>query len=139
MTTATKLSGRCQCGGVAYAIRGAPQRIYVCHCEECRRQSASAFGISVIVRVEDFSVLRGNVKVWSRPTASGGTLACSFCADCGSRLFHAVPGEATLSVKGGLLDPPPDLTGVAHIWVRRKLAGVVIPPDSPQFAEEPDD
>jgi len=131
------LTGRCQCGGAAYEVAGAPLEVYVCHCQECRRQSSSAFGISVIVRAADVSVLRGNLKRWSRPTDSGGTLDCTFCADCGSLLFHAAPGEDTVSVKGGSLDVPPDLAGAAHIWTSRKLAGVVIPADAPQFPEEP--
>ena len=132
------LTGRCQCGGVAYEIAGAPLEIYVCHCRECRRQSASAFGISVIARVADVTVTRGTPQRWSRPTDRGGTLECSFCAECGTRLFHAAPGEATISVKGGSLDAPPDLTGVAHIWTAHKLAGVTIPPDSPTYPGEPD-
>jgi hypothetical protein len=131
------MTGRCQCGDVAYQIAGAPLSVYVCHCRECRRQSASAFGISVIVRAADFSLSRGALKRWSRPTDSGGTLDCFFCATCGSRLFHAAPGEEVLSVKGGSLDAPPDLTGAAHIWTSRKLAGVAIPPDAPQFPGEP--
>jgi hypothetical protein len=131
------LTGRCQCGGAAYEVAGAPLEVYVCHCQECRRQSSSAFGISVIVRAADVSVLRGNLKRWSRPTDSGGTLDCTFCADCGSRLFHAATGEDTVSVKGGSFDVPPDLAGAAHIWTSRKLAGVVIPADAPQFPEEP--
>jgi len=131
------LTGRCQCGGAAYSIAGAPLEVYVCHCLECRLQSASAFGISVIVRAAEFSVLRGTLKRWSRKTDSGGTLDCTFCADCGSRLFHATPGEDTVSVKGGSLDAPPDLTGAVHIWTRRKLPGVLIPPNAPQFSGEP--
>jgi hypothetical protein len=131
------LSGGCQCGGVAYRIAGEPLEIYVCHCVECRHQSASAFGISVIVRAADVSVVRGNLKRWSRPTDSGRTLDCTFCADCGSRLFHATPGEDVVSVKGGSLDSPPDLGAATHIWTRQKLAGVMIPAGSPQFPGEP--
>jgi len=133
----TKLTGRCQCGNAAYEIAGAPLTVYVCHCRECRRQSASAFGISVIVRVADVSVLRGTLKRWSRPTDSGGTVDCTFCADCGTRLFHAGAGEDTMAVKGGSFDEPPDLSAVTHIWTTRKLPGVVIPPGSPQFPGEP--
>jgi hypothetical protein len=131
------MTGRCQCGGAAYEIAGAPVSVYVCHCLECRRQSSSAFGISVIVRAADFSVVRGNLKRWTRPTDSGGTLDCTFCADCGSRLFHAVPGDDVVSVKGGLLDSPVDLTGAAHIWTSRKLAGVAIPAGAPTYPGEP--
>jgi hypothetical protein len=131
------MTGRCQCGGAAYEAAGAPLAVYVCHCVECRRQSASAFGISAIVRAADLTVIRGNLKRWSRPTDSGGRLDCTFCADCGSRLFHTSPARDTLSIKGGSLDTPPDLSGAVHIWVSRKLPGVLIPPDAAQFPEEP--
>lgn len=131
------MTGRCQCGGVAYEIAGAPVELYVCHCRECRRQSSSAFGMSVIVRASDLSVTRGTPKSWSRPTDSGNTLDCQFCPDCGARLFHRSSGADTISVKGGSLDVPPDLTAAVHIWTARKLPGVVIPPDAPQFPGEP--
>ena len=41
-------TGGCQCGAVRYELSAEPLALYVCHCRECRRQSASAFGISVI-------------------------------------------------------------------------------------------
>ena len=43
------LAGGCQCGAIRYAITAEPGPIYVCHCRECQKQSASAFGISVSV------------------------------------------------------------------------------------------
>jgi hypothetical protein len=130
-------TGRCQCGGVAYEIAGSPIKFYVCHCTECRRQSASAFGISAIVRAADFCVTRGSPTSWSRPTDSGKRLDCHFCPDCGSRLFHTSTGSATVSVKGDSLDVPPDLAGAIHIWTARKLAGVTIPAGATQFPGEP--
>jgi hypothetical protein len=65
-------------------------------------------------------------------------LRCVFCPRCGSRLWHeGEPKGATISVKGGSLDDPPDLATAIHIWTSRKLPGVVIPPDRPLFSEEP--
>jgi hypothetical protein len=131
------ITGQCQCGGVAYAVAGAPLEVFVCHCRECRRQSASAFGISVMVRAADLTVVRGTPKSWWRPTDSGNMLECRFCPDCGTRLFHASPARDTVAVKGGSLDVAPDLSGATHIWTARKLAGVVIPPGAPCFPGEP--
>jgi hypothetical protein len=134
-----RLAGGCQCGRVRYAITGAPVALYVCHCRECRKQSASAFGISVIVRRPDFHLTRGEIKVWSRPTDSGRTLDCAFCPDCGSRLWHETRGATeTLSVKGGSLDEAPDLRPAVHIWTARRLPGVIIPADAARFPGEPD-
>jgi hypothetical protein len=124
---------------VRYEISGAPLALYVCHCRECRKQSASAFGISVIVRRSAFRLTRGEVKVWSRATDSGGTLACAFCPTCGSRVWHeAVGAPETVSVKGGSLDEPVDLHAAVHIWTARQLPGVIIPETAVQFPGEPD-
>ena len=131
------LTGGCQCGAVRYEVAAEPSRVYVCHCRECRRQSASAFGISVIVPAGAFVLKQGRVEAWSRPTASGGVLECMFCAACGTRIRHADARLGTISVKGGTLDEPVELPTAIHIWTSRKLPGVVIPDGAVQFPEEP--
>lgn len=132
------LPGGCQCGAVRYACNAAPLRIYACHCTECRRQSASAFGISVTVPQSAFRVAQGQPRRWSRPTDSGHVLDCWFCADCGTRLWHQRRGASdTLNIKGGSLDAPVDLRAAVHIWTRSALPGVVIPGDAAIFPREP--
>ncbi|HWA49434.1 MAG TPA: GFA family protein [Dongiaceae bacterium] len=136
--TALRLTGGCQCGQVRYEISGPPGAIYVCHCRECRRQSASAFGISVTVRSADLRLTQGAPLVWSRPADSGRTVDCHFCPHCGSRLWHGdLAREDEVSVKGGSLDQPVDLSQAVHIWVSRKLPGVAIPTGVQVFDEEP--
>ena len=135
---ALPLTGGCQCGGVRYALAEAPEAVYVCHCTECRKQSASAFGISLIVRDEGFRLTAGAPRLWTRPTDSGNRLDCWFCADCGGRIWHASSGfPRILSVKGGTLDDPPDLSRAAHIWTASKLPGVLVPEGAPSFPGEP--
>ncbi len=133
-------TGGCQCGAVRYEISAPPREVYVCHCTECRHQSSSAFGISVIVSPADFRLLEGEPKRWSRPTAGGGGMDCFFCPTCGSRLWHVDrdDSDAEISVKGGSLDEPVDLGNAAHIWTGSRLPGVVIPNHVAQFVEEPD-
>jgi len=130
-------TGGCQCGGVRYELRAPPLKIYICHCTECRKQSASAFGISVIVETKSFALTRGSPQRWSRSTDSGRTLNCSFCPDCGSRVWHGDAADATISIKGGSLDEPIDVSAAAHIWTARKLPGVIIPEHAEQHAGEP--
>lgn len=131
-------AGGCQCGALRYVVEGEPLALYVCHCRECRKQSASAFGLSLEVRRADFRVTRGTWKTWSRPTDSGRRLTCAFCPACGTRLWHE-PEEATetLTVKAGSLDSPPDLGSAVHIWTARRLPGVTIPEGTKQFSGEP--
>jgi hypothetical protein len=130
-------AGGCQCGAARYRISGAPLALYVCHCRECRKQSASAFGISVVVAEAQLHIEQGRLATWSRRADSGRRLDCAFCPRCGSRLWHASPGAKTVSIKGGSLDSPVDLAPAVHIWTSRKLPGVVIPPAAVQFPEEP--
>jgi hypothetical protein len=133
------LTGRCQCGGVRYEYGGKPGRLYVCHCRECQRLSVSAFSISLEATRAGFRLTQGMPKVWSRSADSGGTVRCNFCPDCGSRLWHEPSADSEfLTIKGGSLDQPPDLTNAIHIWTSRKLPGVVIPEGAPQYPGEPD-
>jgi hypothetical protein len=131
-------TGGCQCGAVRYELTAEPLHVYVCYCRECQKQSASAFGVSVVVPRKALRLTRGAPAVWSRPTDGGRTLDCLFCPACGTRVWHAGRSSATASVKGGSLDHPPDLIAATHIWTSRKLPGVVIPEGAARFAEEPE-
>jgi hypothetical protein len=131
-------TGGCQCGGVRYELLAPPLWIYICHCTQCRKQSASAFGISLIVRAKSFALTRGSPQRWSRPADSGRTLNCYFCPNCGSRVWHGdAARDATLSIKGGSLDDPIDVCAATHIWTTSKLQGVIIPEHAKQHAREP--
>jgi hypothetical protein len=124
---------------VRYEITGPPRALYVCHCRECQKQSASAFGISLEVARADLHLTRGTPSSWTRMTDSGRRLACIFCPACGSRLWHeaADAAAATLTIKGGSLDEPLDLAPAIHIWTARKLQGVMVPEHARQFPGEP--
>src|SRR5688572_11506191 len=111
-------TGRCQCGEIRYQSAGEPSALYVCHCLECQKQSASAFGITLEVPRSTFQITQGSPKYWSRAAANGKKLRCAFCPNCGSRLWHEYedPSSTTLSIKGGSLDEPLDLTEAIHVW-----------------------
>ncbi len=130
-------TGRCQCGEVCYESVGEPLALYICHCRECQKQSASAFGITVNVQLAGFRVTHGTPKYWSRSTDSGRRLKCAFCPTCGSRLWHEHDqASETVSIKGGSLDEPIDVSNAIHVWVSRKLPGIIIPDGAKQFPED---
>jgi len=119
-------SGGCQCGKVRYECDAEPLALYVCHCTECRHQSSSAFGMSLTMPAGTIRVTQGTPKFWTR-----------LATDCGSRLWHEAVDSDYLSIKGGSLDEPVDLSKAIHIWTARKLPGTVIPPGAEQYPEEP--
>lgn len=127
-------TGQCQCGEVRYESTGEPLELYICHCRECQKQSASAFGMSLDVPRVGFRVTQGSPKYWSRATDSGKQLRCAFCSTCGSRLWHEeAPDSEILSIKAGSLDEPIDASSAIHVWVTRKLPGIVIPETAKQY------
>lgn len=132
--------GGCQCGEIRYEVTGPALKLFVCHCAECRKQSASAFGISVFVAREAFLLTHGVPRFWSRPTDGGNVLECAFCPTCGSRVWHQRSSMSeTISVKGGSLDDPVDLSRAVHIWTTRRLPGVVMPEGAKCFERAPDE
>ncbi|KAJ4206007.1 CENP-V/GFA domain-containing protein [Fusarium falciforme] len=104
----------CQCGAIQMtASRPEPIDVYCCHCLECQKQSASAFGTSAIFPAEGMWPLpdevRSRLGLWTRPADSGNTVECYFCKNCGVRVIHRsiLPDgnpKPTLSVKGGLVE-----------------------------------
>ncbi len=135
-----KRTGGCQCGAIRYESSGEPQALYVCHCAECRKQSASAFGMSLVVSRSGLRVTRGTPDFWTRRADSGRHVRCAFCSDCGSRLWHEREGiSETVTIKAGSLDESVDMTRAIHIWTSRKLPGVIISDDALQYPQEPPD
>ena len=121
-----------------YAIEGDPIWLAVCHCTECQRQSGSAFGMSLGVSAESFRILQGAVKKFTRSSDSGRSIACAFCPECGTRLFHEpayAPGA--VNVKPGTLDDTSWLRPMAHAWTSSKQPWVPIPEGVPCFEKQP--
>jgi hypothetical protein len=79
-----------------------------------------------------FDVYAGNPKSFEVVCDSGRVKTCTFCPDCGTRVYHQ--SDSGLSVKAGTLDDTGDLVPDAHFWTARKQPWVVIPGDAPQFA-----
>ncbi len=132
-------TGGCQCGEVRYSIEAKPLALYICHCRECRKQSASAFGTSLIVPRSGFRLTNGEPRFWARDADSGRRVNCAFCPVCGSRLWHEADAKsAEISIKAGSLDVAIDASPAIHIWTTRKLPGIAIPPQARQFPEEPE-
>jgi hypothetical protein len=85
---ALPLTGGCQCGACRYRVTRAPLTLYVCHCTECQRQSSSGFGMSMPIPAKGLEITSGAPRLFQRPSASGRAVACAFCPDCGTRLYH---------------------------------------------------
>jgi len=106
--------GGCQCNGVRYVLHGGGRRIYACHCRDCQKQSASAFGLTLPVRPKTLEIA-GKTAIFERRAYSGATTACVFCPACGTRIYHQDGSSELASLKVGSLDDPGALALVAHL------------------------
>ncbi len=59
--------------------------------------------------------------------------------NCGSRLWHELESPSqTITIKAGSLEEPVDVSTATHIWVSRKLPGMILPAGAKQFPGEPE-
>jgi len=80
------------CGRIRPRCSGAPVRISVCHCLECRKRARSAFGAQA-------RFLKANVETWGEPSAfarrggDGSIATFRFCANCGSTVWRKADSD----------------------------------------------
>ena len=88
------VEGGCLCGAVRIAMTGAPDRVAICHCMDCRKHHGAVFYAAAIFP-------EGAVSVTGTPRRFGSR---HFCDVCGSSVFAASAGEVEVHL--GTLDAP---------------------------------
>ncbi|WP_101758131.1 GFA family protein [Oceanicoccus sp. KOV_DT_Chl] len=132
-------SGRCQCDAIQYQVDEPFLFQVQCHCNDCQKYSATAFGISAFIPQTSFHITKGTPKKWSRPADSGGTVDCYFCGECGNRIYHHNPNKPELiKLKPGTLDDVSVIQPQMHVWVRSKQPWVEIPAGVEQHQTQPE-
>jgi hypothetical protein len=131
------IEGGCRCGQVRYRIAADDlPKAYACHCRDCQTWSGSAFSVQFILP-EDQLQVTGEPALYELTSPQGDrTSRQRACPVCFTRVFNtnsARPGLAV--VRAGTLDRSDELTIAAHIWTRRKMAGIVIPDDASSWPE----
>jgi hypothetical protein len=92
----TKLAGGCLCGAVRIAMSGAPYRVGICHCLDCRKRQGGLFHASATFPID----------------------AVTISGACGSVLFGRFGDE--IGVNLGCLDAPNQLRPTYELWVIRR-------------------
>jgi len=104
----TEFTGRCLCGDVRIVATGQPDRVGLCHCNDCRRHHGAVFHASAVFPE-------------SAVTISGETRSYEgrhFCPRCGSSVFSRSPGE--IEVHLGVLDDTKGLVPSYELWTIRR-------------------
>lgn len=130
------ITGRCTCGAVHYRLLDRPMFTHCCHCSWCQRETGTAFALNALIERDRLEVT-GEVEYQRMPSASGKGQEMARCPSCKVVLFSHYAGSGRLSafVRVGTMDRPADCPPDVHIFTSTKLPWVVIPEDTPQFAE----
>lgn len=93
----------CACGGARLAVKGPALSMFLCACTDCQKETGTGHSAAILVKAADATV-KGTLKPFSRPAASGATTTRHFCPDCGVTLFaQSSRAPATILIPAGLL------------------------------------
>lgn len=100
--------GGCLCGKVRFKAMGAPDRVGVCHCLECRKHHGALFHASAIFTQQAVTV-EGETRTYA---------GRHFCPECGSSVFSRTGDE--IEVHLGALDETDRFVPNYELWTVRR-------------------
>ena len=114
----TKHSGGCLCGAIKYSFDDEPVMTGVCHCENCQRQSGTAFSIIVGVTKISFKIEdEKNLSEYVDQGDNGSKVRRQFCGNCGSPIVSLIDSAPEICMlKAGTLDDKSWLEPTIHFW-----------------------
>ena len=112
----------CCCRDIGIQVEGEPEIHCVCHCDNCKRRTGSAFGISAYFKDAQIVQCIGETNVFKK-TNWLGDQERHFCKSCGTTVYWTLSEMAGLTgIAGGcftdnpLPEPNLTLTQGDNIW-----------------------
>ncbi len=132
-----QITGGCLCGKIRYSATAEPALVAVCHCQNCQKQTGTAF--SVVVGVPKSAVsIEGQLKTFHDRGDSGQPVDRNFCPECGSPIFSELAVMPELRfIKAGTLDDTTWLDPKLHVYCDSAEKWVHIPEGSQKFGRGP--
>ncbi|WP_417673930.1 GFA family protein [Pseudodonghicola sp.] len=118
----TNVTGGCLCGDIRFAATGAPDRVGICHCLDCRKHHGAVFYAAAVFP-------QTAVAITGSPEQYQGRF---FCPRCGSSVFSQSDGE--IEVHLGALDAPDQFVPSYELWVTRRESWLRPVASARQFA-----
>ena len=126
--------GGCLCGAIRYRVSGAPLRVGLCHCGQCRRETGSAMPSFVTWPRQELEIMKGKpagIRLSDFATRE-------FCRDCGSPLFWRADNGDDITVYLGSLDDAEAMPAPSYeLWAERRLHWVPEIPGIKSYRQQP--
>jgi hypothetical protein len=124
------VTGRCLCGDIRYEYIGTPVKILHCHCESCRRHTASPVGSFVCVPRESFRFTQGEPVAY----ASSPGVTRTHCGRCGSPMTYTSESNNQVDLYIATLDNPAAIVPTYHVFADEQLPWFEIADALPRYA-----
>lgn len=103
-----QVTGGCLCGKVRITATGAPYRVGLCHCLDCRKHHGALFHASAIFPQESVTVTGETNSYQGR----------HFCPACGSSIYGHSDDEIEINI--GIFDAPDQFAPTYELWTIRR-------------------
>ena len=113
--------GGCSCGQVRFELADDPTWVIICHCNECKKRTGSAYGVSVVTTLENVQEFNGTTNTYDRAGDSGDSVRFEFCSNCGTTVrwqIGLLPGRVGFA--GGTFDDISVLNLVGEVYTNRR-------------------
>lgn len=109
MSKEHKYQGSCFCGDVKFTVSGKPEAMAYCHCESCRKWSASPVSAFTLWKPVAVEINQGLDKVagFDKNPISGDELLVSnrvWCKTCGGHLYTDHPTMGLIDVPAAVIN-----------------------------------
>ena len=95
------IDGGCACGQIRYRLRAAPMFVNCCHCQDCQRQTGSAFVLNAIIETDRVDVVTGQPALFAMPTDSGRPHDVARCPALRNRGMEPLRRRAIAQFRAG--------------------------------------
>jgi hypothetical protein len=115
-----RVDGACLCGTLRYVAEVDPNRVFLCHCTDCQIHSGGMMSWSVPVLGATFTLVHGELKLFTKIAESGRRRVLGFCPDCGTRVLAQPHGSdpGLINLRVGALQQRELLRPKMQIWMR---------------------
>jgi len=103
METQKQHVAECCCGKFSLLLKGNPNLHGVCHCQDCKKRTGSAFGVSVYFPTESLIQVKGANNCYTFVHKEQNHLQKRyFCQECGSTLYWTISDRPEIvGIAGG--------------------------------------
>ena len=120
------ITGSCLCGAVILKARGAPDRVGICHCFDCRKHHGAPFYAAAIFNEEAVTVVGKTSQYQGR----------HFCPRCGSSVFAQSGDEVEVHL--GILDAADQFEPSYECFATRRESWLPDFPNTKTYPQERD-